>query len=81
MRDDRVVQPAPHPGGRPRVEEPRTSVSAWLPARKHDRLIQLANRHEQSLSATLNQLIDILVPDEQQSIEATVKQLLILRLR
>lgn len=36
--------------GRPRVEEPRTAVSTWLPVRQHDRLIQLANQNEQSVS-------------------------------
>ena len=43
--------------GRPRVEEPRTSVSTWVPATCHDQLIKQANRNERSVSAELRQLI------------------------
>lgn len=43
--------------GRPRVDEPRSSVSVWLPAHAHDRLIQLAKKHEQSISATVRELL------------------------
>lgn len=43
--------------GRPRVEEPRSTVSTWLPAHAHDRLIRLAKREEQSISATIRQLL------------------------
>jgi hypothetical protein len=43
--------------GRPRVEEPRASVYTWLPAGTHDRLIALAKREEQSISATVRQLL------------------------
>jgi hypothetical protein len=51
----------PNRGGRPfgtcRVSEPRHGVSVWLPASIHDRLIKLANRQEQSVSATLRELL------------------------
>lgn len=43
--------------GRPRVREPRSSVSTWIPARHHDRLIRLANRRGESVSATVRQVI------------------------
>lgn len=43
--------------GRPRSEEPKTSVSTWIPAREHDRLIRLANQREQSVSETVRQLL------------------------
>jgi len=43
--------------GRPRVEEPRRAFSIWLPANQHDRLIELANQREQSVSKTVRQLL------------------------
>ncbi len=49
--------PPPRPRGRPRLDEPRASVSVWLPANAHDRLIRLAQRQEQSISATIRQLL------------------------
>ena len=56
-RSDTVRVPRGRQGGRPRVEEPRASVSTWLPAGAHDRLIELAKREEQSVSATIRQLL------------------------
>lgn len=52
------------PRGRPRVEEPRASVSTWLPAGAHDRLIELAKREEQSISATVRRLLILRLPQE-----------------
>ncbi len=49
----------PNRGGRPRVLESRASVSVWLPASAHDRLIQLANKQDQSISATIRQLLAV----------------------
>lgn len=43
--------------GRPKADEPSTSVSTWIPAREHDRLIRLAQRKEQSVSETVRQLL------------------------
>jgi hypothetical protein len=43
--------------GRPRVSEPRSTVSTWLPAHAHDRLIQIAKREELSISAVVRQLL------------------------
>lgn len=48
--------------GRPRACEPRSTVSVWLPASAHDRLIELAKRHEMSISATIRQLLIIRLP-------------------
>jgi hypothetical protein len=45
------------PVGSTRVEEPRSSVSVWLPASAHDRLIKLAEKEEQSISKTVRQLL------------------------
>lgn len=52
-----LPEATPRPRGRPRVDEPRSTVSTWLPAHAHDRLIELAKRHEQSISATVRQLL------------------------
>lgn len=43
--------------GRPKVEEPRKAFSIRLPASDHDRLIEFAKRQEQSVSATVRQLL------------------------
>lgn len=48
---------APRRRGRPRVSEPRSTVSTWLPAHAHDRLIQIAKREERSISAVVRQLL------------------------
>jgi hypothetical protein len=45
------------PRGRPKLTEPRSTVSVWLPAKAHDRLIQLAKQQEQSISATVRELL------------------------
>lgn len=50
------MEPRKKPG-RPRATEAKTSVSAWIPAREHDRLIRLANQREQSVSETVRQLL------------------------
>lgn len=49
--------------GRPRVPEPRSSVSAWLPARVHDRLIAVAHRQDVSVSALVRKLIIFTLDD------------------
>lgn len=48
---------APRGRGRPRVTEERRAFSVWLPANAHDRLIELAKQQEQSVSATVRQLL------------------------
>lgn len=45
------------PPGSTRVDEPRATVSVWLPASAHDRLIKLAEREEQSVSKTIRELL------------------------
>ena len=41
----------PHPPrGRPKADEPSTTVTAWVPTKEYDRLLKLANEKEQSLS-------------------------------
>lgn len=43
--------------GRPPVLEPRTSLSVWLSARDADRIIRVAKAREQSISATIRELL------------------------
>ena len=45
------------PPGRPPLDEKGSSVSTWLSAREHDRLIRLANEREQTVSALVRQLL------------------------
>jgi hypothetical protein len=59
---DVVPKPAePVRRGRPigatRITEPHSSASVWLPNSLHDRLIKIANEEEQSISATIRQLL------------------------
>lgn len=46
------------PRGRPRVEEPRSTVSTWVWARHHDALIKLAQKREMSVSALVREILD-----------------------
>ena len=43
--------------GRPRNAEPSSSVSTWLTAGAHDKLIQLAQEQEVSISALVRSLL------------------------
>ena len=43
--------------GRPRSEEPGTTVCTWLPQHAHDRLVRLANKQETSVSSLVRQLL------------------------
>ena len=45
--------------GRPKVLEPRASVSVWLPVSAHDRIMALAKKEERSISATVRALLQI----------------------
>jgi hypothetical protein len=45
------------PPGSIRVTESHTAVMCWIPASLHDQLIALANREEQSISATIRALL------------------------
>lgn len=48
---------SPRPRGRPKSDEPGSTVSSWLSAQEHDRLIRLAEQQETSVSALVRQLI------------------------
>ena len=38
-------------GGRPRVAEPRSTVSAWVPASDYDKIIKAAKAQDVTISA------------------------------
>ena len=54
-----MKRPPGRPVGSTRVLEPRSSVSVWLPASAHDRLIKLAAKEEQSISKTVCALLKL----------------------
>lgn len=47
----------PRKRGRPRVSEPRSSVSTWVPASYHDRLIEMANQRDVSVSMLVRSML------------------------
>jgi hypothetical protein len=58
-----VKRPPGRPLGSTRVTtDPCSSVSVWLPASCHDRIIKLAAKEEQSISKTIRQLLLLKLP-------------------
>ena len=57
MREKSITVEVQNSRGRPRVEEPHSSVSTWLPTSYHDRLIQMANQRDVKVSALVRQLL------------------------
>lgn len=43
--------PKPSKGGRPSVPEPRSTVSAWVPASDYDKIIKAAKAQDVTISA------------------------------
>lgn len=43
--------------GRPRVNEPRSSVSTWVPQSYHDRLIKMAEQKDVSVSMLVRSML------------------------
>jgi hypothetical protein len=43
--------------GRPKADEPKTSVSTWIPTHEYDRLLEIANNREKSVSDTVRQIL------------------------
>jgi hypothetical protein len=52
-------EPPHHAPGRPRADEPGASVSTWLRAEDHDRLIRLAQQHDMPVSALVRRLLEL----------------------
>ncbi len=47
--------------GRPKAEQPSTSVSTWLKIAEHERLVKLAQDREQSVSSLVRQSVIFLL--------------------
>ena len=45
--------------GRPKADQPRTTLSTWIETKEYDQLVKLANRREQSLSSLVRDLLKI----------------------
>lgn len=45
--------------GRPKHDEPGSSVTAWLRAGEHDRLIALAKQEDKTISALVRELVKL----------------------
>lgn len=56
------TKPTGKPRGRPRAPEPGSTVSVHLPASEHDRVIQLAKQHEQTISRYVRTLLQLRLP-------------------
>lgn len=52
----------PRPQGRPKSDEPGTTLSVWVRSSEYDRLIQAANKNEQSISAYVRSLLKTYKP-------------------
>lgn len=57
--EDDAERPAAPRRGRPRSEQPCTSVSTWVPTPYHDRLIKMANQRGMTVSSLVKQIIVI----------------------
>lgn len=56
---DLITEEQKRQRGRPRVEEPGSTVSTWLPKSEHDRLIAIATRRGDSVSAIVRRLLTV----------------------
>lgn len=53
-----LVIASPRPRGRPRSPEPGSVLSAYVPQKYHDRIAQLAVKHDVSVSKVVCRLLD-----------------------
>lgn len=49
-------------GGRPRLAEPTSPVTTWVPPSTHDRLIKIARARDASVSAVVRELLHLRLP-------------------
>ena len=52
-----TLRDAPRKSGRPKVQEPRTSLSTWLAVSDYDLLVKRANAREKKLSAHVRDIL------------------------
>jgi len=51
-------QDTSRPRGRPLASEPKSAISAWVPTRLHDRLVQIAERRGETVSTVVRVLLE-----------------------
>jgi len=56
--------PPKRPPGRPRSAVPGSTVSTWVPASDHDKLVALARRRDTSVSEMLRRVIVFVLRDK-----------------
>jgi hypothetical protein len=49
----------PRKGGRPRVDDPRTTVTTYVRTADYDRLVRLALKHDRTVSAIVRDLLKL----------------------
>jgi hypothetical protein len=52
-----VSEDPKRPRGRPRIEEPRSSVSTWIWSKHHDALVRMAKEQDRSVSAVVRRIL------------------------
>jgi len=52
------------PRGRPYATTPKSAIAAWIPTRDHDRIAQLALKHDVSVSKVVRRLLARALADE-----------------
>lgn len=64
MKDDlkTPARDAPNPGGRPKADEPGTSLTTWVPLSEYDRLCRMANHRGETLSSLVRQMLKVRHP-------------------
>lgn len=55
---DSLVIAGPRKRGRPRVDEPGSVLTAYVPQKYHDRIAMLARKHDVSVSKVVCHLLD-----------------------
>ena len=54
----------PRGRGRPRVEDPKSTVATRLPTRHHDRLVSIARRNDVSVAAVVRRAVFLFLKDD-----------------
>lgn len=65
ITEDSLIIPGPRPPGRPRTvcaDGDGSRVTVYLPAEYHDRLIKLAQKRDQPVSALIRSLLMLRLP-------------------
>ena len=58
-RDLRITVLKPAVRGRPKAEDPKTTLSTWVKATHYDQIVRMANEQEKSVSALVRDLLTL----------------------